>query len=100
MGVEIEDVLLTEEGEDLGGGGDPPVALGHGGQLLRLGWEQTGGDEEVEPLHKLFESLLGQPGRGGHELDNHHKKSRHYHDHHHHQNDIMENTEYTTRNRF
>lgn len=62
VGVDIEDVLLTEEGEDLGGGGDPPVALGHGGQLLRLGWEQTGGDEEVEPLHKLFESLLGQPG--------------------------------------
>lgn len=68
MGVEIEDVLLTEEGEDLGCGGDPPGALGHGGQLLGLDWEQTGGDEEVQPLHQLFEPLLGQPG-----LDNHHR---------------------------
>lgn len=52
---------LTEQGEHLGGGGDPPGALGHGRQLLGPGGEEPRADEELQTLHQLLEALRREP---------------------------------------
>lgn len=53
--------LLTKQGEDLGGGGDPPGALGHGRQLLWPGRKEPCADEELQALHQLLKALRREP---------------------------------------